>query len=115
MTPRISAGTLWAADLSPRRGTEPGKVRPVLVVQTDMLSGVAHPSTVVAPCTTRRAGESLLRVELPVRMASNRAACEVMIDQLRAIDNRRLRKALGRVPRPVLLEVREKLRRLLDL
>jgi mRNA-degrading endonuclease toxin of MazEF toxin-antitoxin module len=38
-----------------------------------------------------------------------------MIDQVRAIDNRRLRKAFGRVPAIVLTEVRDKLRRLLDL
>jgi mRNA-degrading endonuclease toxin of MazEF toxin-antitoxin module len=57
----------------------------------------------------------LLRVVLPRGIAGNRAECEVMIDQVRAIDNRRLLKTLGRVPRLVLDEVREKLRRLLDL
>jgi mRNA interferase MazF len=41
--------------------------------------------------------------------------CEIMIDQARALDNRRLRKQLGTIPRPILREVREKLRRLLDL
>ena len=28
---------LWLADLNPRRGTQPGKTRPVLVVQTDLV------------------------------------------------------------------------------
>lgn len=111
----VSTGVLYAADLNPPRGTEAGKVRPVLVVQTDLLNVVAHPSTVVVPCTTRLTGESLLRVVLPRGIAGNRADCEVMIDQVRAIDNRRLRKAFGRVPTIVLHEVREKLRRLLDL
>jgi mRNA interferase MazF len=58
---------------------------------------------------------SCCRVVLPRGIAGNRAECEVMIDQVRAIDNRRLLKTLGRVPRLVLDEVREKLRRLLDL
>jgi mRNA interferase MazF len=111
----VSTGVLYAADLNPPRGTEAGKVRPVLVVQTDLLNVVAHPSTVVVPCTTRLTGESLLPVVLPRGIAGNRADCEVMIDQVRAIDNRRLRKAFGRVPTIVLNEVREKLRRLLDL
>lgn len=110
-----SAGTLYAADLSPTRGTEPGKVRPVLVVQTDLLNVAGHPSTVVLPCTTRLTGESLLRVVLPPRIAGNRTECEVMVDQARAVDNRRLRRAIGRVPDPVLAEVRDKLRRLFDL
>jgi mRNA interferase MazF len=70
---------------------------------------------VVLPCTTRLTGESLLRVVLPKGIAGNRVECEVMVDQARAIDNRRLRKVLGRVPAVMLREVREKLRHLLDL
>ena len=115
MSARIEAGRLYAADLNPRRGTEPGKVRAVLVVQSDLLNEVGHASTVILPCTTRLTGESLLRVQLPKGIAGNRLECEVMVDQVRAVDNRRLRRQLGKVPRPVLLEVREKLRRLLDL
>ena len=34
---RIQRGSLYLADLDPRRGSEPGKVRPVLVIQTDLL------------------------------------------------------------------------------
>ena len=115
MSLQISAGVLYAADLNPPRGTEPGKVRPVIVVQTDLLNGADHPSTVVLPCTTQLTGDSLLRVVLPPGIAGNRAECEVMIDQVRAIDSRRLRRRLGPVPRVVLREVREKLRRLLEL
>jgi mRNA interferase MazF len=112
---RIEAGGLYAADLNPRRGTEPGKVRPVLVVQSDLLNEVGHASTVVLPCTTRLSGESLLRVLLPKGIAGNLADCEIMVDQARALDNRRIRRLLGIIPRSLLTEVREKLRRLLDL
>lgn len=115
MSIRIETGGLYAADLNPRRGTEPGKIRPVLVIQSDLLNDVSHPSTVVLPCTTRLTGESLLRVQLPKGIAGNTAHCEVMLDQARALDNRRIRRQLGKIPWPVLREVREKLRRLLDL
>lgn len=108
-------GGLYLADLSPARGTEPGKTRPVVVLQTDLLNEVGHPSTFVLPCTSRLVGESLLRVALPRRIAGNSSDCEVMIDQGRAIDNRRLRRRLGSLPPPILREVKEKLRRLLDL
>ena len=47
---RARRGVLYLADLSPRVGTEPGKVRPVLVVQTDLLNEADHPSTWVLPC-----------------------------------------------------------------
>ena len=98
------------ADLNPRWGSEAGKVRPVLVIQTDLLNEAGHPSTWILPCTTRLAGENLLRVSLPRRIAGNRAECEVMIDQSRAIDNRRFVRLLRPLPRAVLREVEEKLR-----
>lgn len=112
---RIRRGTLYLADLNPRLGTESGKVRPVLVIQTDLLNEAGHPSTWVLPCTTRLAGENLLRISLPRGLAGAREDCEVMIDQSRAIDNRRFVRALDRLPRRILREVEEKLRRLGDL
>jgi mRNA interferase MazF len=112
---KVRRGALYLADLSPRLGTGPGKVRPVLVIQTDLLNDTGHPSTWVLPCTTRLTGESLLRVPLPRGAAGNRQECEVMIDQSRAIDNRRLVRALKSLPASLLREVEEKLRLLADL
>jgi mRNA interferase MazF len=106
---------LYLADLNPRVGTEAGKVRPVLVVQTDLLNDAGHPSTWVLPCTTRLTGESLLRVVLPRGIAGNRENCEVMVDQSRAIDNRRLVRRLKPLPRSILAEVTDKLRMLGEL
>lgn len=112
---KIRRGTLYLADLNPRAGTEAGKTRPVLVIQSDLLNEAGHPSTWVLPCTTRLVGENILRVPLPRGIAGNRQACEVMIDQSRAIDNRRLVRALKPLPRMILREVEEKLRRLAEL
>lgn len=112
---RIRRGTLYLADLEPHAGTEAGKTRPVLVVQTDLLNETGHPSTWVLPCTTRLAGENLLRVPLPRGIAGNRQSCEVMVDQSRAIDNRRFVRALKPLPPTLLREVENKLRRLADL
>jgi mRNA interferase MazF len=112
---RARCGVLYLADLNPRAGTEPGRVRPVLVVQTDLLNQAGHPSTWVLPCTTRLTGENLLRVVLPRGIAGNREECEVMVDQSRAIDNRRLVRALRPLPKSILAEVVEKLRTLGDL
>jgi len=112
---RARRGVLYLADLSPRAGTEPRKVRPVLVVQTDLLNDAGHSSTWVLPCTTRLTGENLLRVVLPRSIAGNRQECEVMVDQSRAIDNRRLVQALKPLPKSILAEVADKLRTLGDL
>lgn len=111
----VSRGGLYLANLNPRRGTEPGKVRPVLVIQTDLLNETEHPSAWVLPCTTRLTGESLLRVVLPRGIAGNKQECEVMIDQSRTIDNRRFARALKPLPRAILHEVEEKLLRLAEL
>jgi mRNA interferase MazF len=112
---RILRGRLYLANLNPRRGSEAGKIRPVLVIQTDLLNEAGHPSTWVLPCATRLSGESLLRVALPRGIAGNREDCEVMIDQSRAIDNARFVRTLRALPSPLLREVEEKLRRLGDL
>jgi mRNA interferase MazF len=112
---RIRRGSLYLADLNPRRGSEPGKTRPVLVIQTDFLNEAGHPSTWVLPCTTRLSGENILRVSLPRGIAGNRRECEVMIDQSRAIDNGRFVRTLRRLPRAILREVEEKLRSLAEL
>lgn len=111
----LAYGHLYSADLNPRRGTEPGKVRPVLVLQTDLLNSVGHPSTFVLPCTTRLTGESILRVELPKGIAGNTKDCEIMVDQGRAIDNARFRRLLGKLSKSLLSEAQDKLRRLLEL
>ena len=115
MTVGIRHGDLHVADLNPRRGTEAGKLRPVVVLQTDLLNESAHPSTFVVPCTTQIVGESLLRVFLPRGIAGNTSDCEVMIDQNRAIDKQRIKRRLGRLPRRLLAEVKEKLRLLGEL
>ncbi|MEY3451889.1 MAG: hypothetical protein RL711_1715 [Bacteroidota bacterium] len=42
---------IWLADLNPTTGTAPGKTRPIVVIQTDLLNDV-HLSTLICPITT---------------------------------------------------------------
>lgn len=89
---------IWIADLNPRLGTEAGKVRPVLIVQTDLLNKI-HPSTIICPITTNVQKQSeLLRVHLEKGTGNVKEACDIMIDQIRAIDNKRLVKRIGKIP-----------------
>jgi len=83
-------GEIWLADLNPRRGTEPGKTRPVLIVQAQALLDAEHPSTLVVPLTTQ-----MVDAAEPLRMRIRAAGSlkkdsDALIDQVRAIDNRRL-------------------------
>ena len=78
---RIQRGTVYLADLNPPKGTEPGKIRPVLVVQTDLLNG-HHPSTLVCPLTTNvKRSAKHLRVHLSGSQAGLDKDSDVMIDQ----------------------------------
>lgn len=86
----LSRGWFYLADLNPRRGTEPGKTRPVLVIQTDLLNRTGHPSSVILPVTTQVQDDvSPLRVRIPAGHPGFDVASDIMIDQVRAVDNRR--------------------------
>ena len=112
MTPQY--GHLYLADLDPRFGTEPGKIRPVVVVQTDSLNRF-HPSTIVCPLTTKVAGfENPLRVAIPKGVSGLSRPSDILVDQVKAIDNRRLRRRLAALPDPYLSELRQKLLLILD-
>ena len=112
---KISQYDIWIADLNPQFGTETGKTRPVLIVQTDLLNTL-HPSTLICPLTTHIQPESeVLRVHLAKGMASLKEECDIMVDQLRAIDNRRLQKRVGRIPEEKIEAVRENIKIILDL
>mgnify|MGYP002479923470 CR=1 FL=1 len=113
MTPRKNE--IWLANLDPRFGTETGKTRPVLVVQTDLLNKV-HPSTLICPITTNvKLKSKILRVNIKKGIAKVKEDCDVMIDQLRAIDNKRLIRKIGGLPKELSERVSENLKIILDL
>lgn len=94
----INRFEIWAADLNPRVGTEPGKIRPVLILQTNLLNAL-HPSTIICPITTNVTKNSdILRVHIKKGMAGLIKDSDIMIDQIRAIDNRRLVNKIGELP-----------------
>jgi mRNA interferase MazF len=90
MTRKLEHGAVWLADLNPRRGTEPGKTRPVLIIQSQALLDAGHPSTLVIPLTTRLVEDAEpLRLRLSARDRLDRDS-DLLLDQIRAIDNQRL-------------------------
>ena len=108
-------GDVWLADLNPTRGTEPDKTRPVLIVQSQALLDADHPSTLIVPLTTHLVeGAEPLRLRVPA--AENlRQESDLLLDQLRAIDNRRLRHGpLLRLSPTLMARVNQSLREVLD-
>jgi mRNA interferase MazF len=107
---------IWIADLNPKIGTEPGKTRPVLIVQTNLLNRIPHPSTIICPITTNVKKDSeILRVHLKKGIANLHQACDIMIDQVRAIDNKRLMKKIGNLSTDLTAKIKENLQIIMDI
>ena len=113
---KVKQFEIWLADLNPQIGTEAGKTRPVLIVQTDLLNKVNHPSTIICPITTNIKIEAdILRVHIQEGVSNLREESDIIIDQLRAIDNKRFIKKIGKLPRPLFEKVKENILIFLDM
>ena len=116
LTMKFKQFDIWLADLNPQISTEPGKTRPVLVVQTNLLNEIPHPSTLICPITTNIQKESeILRVHIRKGTANLNGNSDIMIDQVRAIDNKRLIKKIGELPDNLSKQVKDNLSIILDL
>ncbi len=112
----IRQNEIWIADLNPQIGTEAGKTRPVLVIQTDLLNNVLHPSTIICPITTNTKIEAeILRVHIEKGVANVKKNSDILIDQLRTIDNKRLVKKVGKLPQNLVRKVKDNLMIVLDI
>jgi len=112
---KFKHGEIWLADLNPGFGTEAGKVRPVLIIQTDFLNAY-HPSTIICPITSEVHGDyPPLRVHLNKRNSGLEKRSDIMVDQIRTIDAKRLRRKVGKVTSEVLDELKYQLKNILDI
>ena len=110
---KIKQYDIWLADLNPSRGTEPGKTRPVVIVQTDLLNET-HLSTLICPITTNVKLEiELLRIHL--KKGQLEKLSDILVDQIRAIDNKRLIKKLGQLTKEQRIKLKFNLRIVLDI
>lgn len=109
-------GEVWLANLDPSHGTEPGKTRPVLIVQAQALLDADHPSTLIVPLTTNLiVGAEPLRVRVPAE-GDLHSESDLLVDQVRAIDNRRLVQGpLAQLPAALMSEVGQALKEVLEL
>jgi mRNA interferase MazF len=83
-------GEVWLANLNPGRGSEPGKIRPVLILQNQALLDAEHPSTLIIPLTTNLIEDAEpLRLRIIAQGGLDKDS-DLLVDQLRAIDNKLL-------------------------
>ena len=77
-----------------------GKTRPVVVIHSQLIEGLLSTS-IICPITTQLSSATLLRVNVSLQDASTTGLSEpsdIIVDQIRSIDNQRLVKKLGELP-----------------
>jgi mRNA interferase MazF len=98
-------GDIVLMDFAPVRGSEQGGTRPALVISEPGMHEMTK-RAVICPIT-RNIRPWPSKVFLPAGLAVEGA---VLVDQVRSVDRQaRILRALGKVPKPVLNEVRRKL------
>ena len=83
-------GSIYLAKLYPSKGAEPGKTRPVLILQTDLLNKTEHSTIIIVPLTTNLIDNTYplrLRITKRDKLLNN---SDLLCDQVRAIDKNRL-------------------------
>jgi len=109
---KIEQYDIWLANLNPSKGTEPGKTRPVVVIQTNLLNEV-HPSNIISPITTNVQPQiDILRIHLKKQLDQ---PSDVLVDQIRAIDNKRFIQKLGKLSQEQIKKLKQNLAIVLDL
>ncbi|MEI8101538.1 MAG: type II toxin-antitoxin system PemK/MazF family toxin [Bacteroidota bacterium] len=106
---------IYLANLNPKKGHEVGKTRPVVVIHSALIEGVLQTS-IVCPITTQLSAATLLRVHIPFKETSTTGlseASDVIVDQIRSIDNQRLIKKLGELPTAQIEQLQKSLQTIL--
>ena len=101
----IKRGDIFYADLSPVVGSEQGGVRPVLIIQNNV--GNRYSPTIIAGAITSQ----LTKAKLPTHIEISKGQfglpkdSVILLEQLRTLDNRRLREKLGSLDRDTIRKV----------
>ena len=104
----VSKGEIWLVNLNPiKKNNEMGKIRPVLVYQNDELNATTYPTTIIIPLST-----SLVDDAEPIRYRIKKRDkleedSDIVITQIRAIDNSRFIEKLALITSKELSKVKE--------
>lgn len=107
---------VWLANLDSGYGSEPSKIILVLIVQNNFINTEGHNSTIVCPLTTNLTkGTRFLRIRITPKETDIFEDSDILIDQIRAIDNKRFVRYLATIPDDTQLRVKESLGYIFDL
>jgi|SRR3989338_2256465 len=106
---------IWLVNLDPTVGHEIKKPRPAVIIQND-LGNKYSPITIIAPLTSQNL-DKVYPIEVFIRkepLGLDKDS-KVLLNQIRAIDKRRLVKRLGQVDNETMIKIDEALKISLDL
>lgn len=89
-------GNIYKVNLDPIIGSEQGGERPALVLQND-LGNWYSPTVVIAPISTKINKKQVLPTHVELSEGTLQEKSVVLIEQMRAIDKKRLGACLGTV------------------
>ena len=103
---------IWLANLNPASGSIPGKVRPVVIIQSDLLNNQLE-STIVCPITSNVIQEAkILRVHIPKGQLDTES--DILVDQIRTIDNGKLIQKISSLNYDQIKRIKKSLEIVLD-
>lgn len=108
---------IWLIDLNPSTGNEPGKIRPSVIMQTDVLNRLGHNTFVICAISSQhREGVSLIRVAVkPSNINGLLKESYVLCDQLRSVDASRLKGKIGMLDKDTISRINDSIRVILSL
>ncbi len=112
----IRHGHLYIVDFNPRVRTKPGKFRPAVVLQSDLVNEAGYPSTVVVPTTTQLIeNPGILRLRLKKGQGGLERDSDLLLGQLIAVANESFRQEIGVLPESLMSELERRVRIILSL
>ena len=105
MMAEVKRGDIWLVGLDPTIGHEIKKLRPAVVIQND-LGNKYSPITIIAPITSQGT-EKIYPIEVILDKKSSglEKISKILLNQIRAIDKRRLIKRIGKVDYETIVKI----------
>lgn len=101
------------ADLNPARGSKPGKIRPVVIIQNNLLNDQLD-TTIICPITSKTVENiNYLRIGLFHDQLDKKS--DILMEQVRAIEKRKLIKKLSSLNHLQIKKMKRNLAIILDL
>lgn len=105
---------IWIANHNPQKGAKIGKIRPVLVVQSDFINEYLG-SVIVIPFSSKPWTSKINHIKVKAGDFGFDRESTLLLDQICSIDKKRIIKQVGYLPDEYQRNVESGLKKLLDL